>query len=76
MKALKIIEDVLDKNHPDLAQFYNNLALIYEDLKDYKSAVQYGEKAVAILQRVFPDGHPNLDKHKRNLERIRKRSKR
>lgn len=32
-----------------LATSYNNLALIYTDLKDYESAKTYGEKAVAIL---------------------------
>jgi hypothetical protein len=31
----------------------------------------YGEKAVAILQQVFPNGHPDLDLYKRNLEGIR-----
>jgi tetratricopeptide (TPR) repeat protein len=70
LKDVEISEEVLDKNHPYLATSYNNLALIYEDLKDYKSAVQYGENAVAILQKVFPDGHPDLDLYKSNLDGI------
>ncbi|MCP5109160.1 MAG: tetratricopeptide repeat protein, partial [bacterium] len=50
MKTTQIYEQVLDKNHPDLAQSYNNLALIYKAITDYESAETYGEKAVAILQ--------------------------
>jgi tetratricopeptide (TPR) repeat protein len=66
---------VLDKNHPDLATSYNNLALIYQDLKDYESAANFGEKAVTILQHLFPNGHPDLDLYKRNLEGIREKRK-
>jgi len=68
LKALNIREQVLDKNHPDLAQSYNNIAMIYKAVKDYEPAETYGEKAVAILQRLFPNGHPNLETAKRNLE--------
>lgn len=75
MRALKIREQVLDKNHPSLATSYNNLAMIYLDLKDYESACQYGEKALTLLQHLFPNGHPNLDAAKRNLERIKKSRK-
>jgi len=73
LKALNIREQVLDKNHPDLAQSYNNIAMIYKAVKDYEPAETYGEKAVAILQRLFPNGHPNLETAKRNLEGIWKR---
>jgi len=42
LKALNSREQVLDKNHPDLAQSYNNLAMIYVYLTDYESAETYG----------------------------------
>jgi tetratricopeptide (TPR) repeat protein len=72
LKALEIQEKVLDKNHPSLANSYNNLALIYLAMKDYESASKYCEKAVAIMEKAFPDGHPDLDVIKRNLEEIKK----
>jgi tetratricopeptide (TPR) repeat protein len=71
-KAVKIREAVLDKNHPDFAQSYNNLSLIYKAQGQLESACQYGEKAVAILLQLFPNGHPNLDTAKENLENIKK----
>ena len=71
LKTLHIREKVFERNHPELANSYNNLAVIYMDLKDYESAAVYCEKAVAILQLLFPDGHPDLDMAIRNLERIR-----
>jgi hypothetical protein len=71
VKDVKISEQVLDKNHPSLATSYNNLAMIYHAMTDYPQAIAYGEKAVGILQHLFPNGHPHLDKAKRNLERIK-----
>ncbi len=61
MKSLKIMEEILDPNHPDLATSYNNLATIYFEQKHYRQAHNYCKKAVEILQINFPDGHPNLD---------------
>jgi tetratricopeptide (TPR) repeat protein len=75
LKALGIREEVLNKNHPDLAQSYNNLAMIYLDMKKYRKALTFGEKAVTILQHLFPNGHPKLDKFKKNLELIKKKMK-
>jgi len=45
---------------------------IYFQMKDYASSLAYAEKAVAILQFNFPNGHPNLDVMTRNLENIKK----
>jgi hypothetical protein len=41
-------------------------------VNDYAAALAYAEKAVAILQQLFPNGHPNLDVMKQNLEEIKK----
>ena len=55
-----IRQAVLDKNHPALAQSYNNLAATYYDLKDYITATKYIDKAVVIFQNVLPETHPDL----------------
>jgi hypothetical protein len=41
-------------------------------MEDYGSAKRYAEQAVAILQHLFPNGHPNLDIMKRSLEEIKR----
>lgn len=75
LKDTKILEEVLEPNHPDSATSYNNLAVIYLDMKKYRKALPYAKKAVAILQHLFPNGHPNLDLFKENLELIKKKIK-
>jgi recombinational DNA repair protein (RecF pathway) len=35
------------------------------------SALAYAQKAVAILQKLFPNGHPKLDLYKKNLEGLK-----
>ena len=60
LKALAIREAVLDKQHPNLAQSYNNIGITYYELKDYKTAKIYIDKAVTIRQAVLPETHPNL----------------
>ena len=47
-KSLEIVELILDKNHPNLARNYNNIAHIYRDLKECKKAKEYMEKAKKI----------------------------
>ncbi|MGE5342497.1 MAG: tetratricopeptide repeat protein [Candidatus Omnitrophota bacterium] len=71
MKAIKIRESVLDSRHPSLATSYNNVSVIYRAMGQLDDALRFSEKAVAILQTLFPGGHPNLDKMKRNLEHIK-----
>lgn len=48
-KSIKIRENILDKNHPNLATDYNNIAYIYRDLKECKKAKEYMEKAKNIF---------------------------
>jgi hypothetical protein len=35
-----------------------------------KEAQDYARQAVAILEKLFPQGHPNLDAARRNLKSI------
>ncbi|MDQ1353039.1 MAG: hypothetical protein QG657_3345, partial [Acidobacteriota bacterium] len=55
-------------NHPSLATSYNNLSLIYQNIGQLDLAIEYQLKAVVIMQFNFPNGHPNLDVMKQNLE--------
>jgi tetratricopeptide (TPR) repeat protein len=70
LKALKIKEEVLDKNHPDLATSYNNLSLIYSDLGQPEKALEFQLKALKILEEVLDKNHPSLATSYNNLSGI------
>jgi len=36
-------------------------------MKDLGRALDYARRAVAILQKLFPNGHPDLDTARQNL---------
>ena len=49
-KDLTLTKEVLGEKHPDLAQSYNNISLIYMDLKVCNKAKKYIEKAINIFK--------------------------
>ena len=59
-KSIKIMEAVLEENHPSLATSYNNIASIYQDLGQYEKALEFQEKDIKILERVLEENHPSL----------------
>ncbi|MBT7141763.1 MAG: tetratricopeptide repeat protein [Bacteroidetes bacterium] len=59
-KAIKIWEEVLPANHPDLATSYNNVALTYGYLCDYNKSLEFGLKDIKICKEVLPANHPSL----------------
>ena len=61
----------LPPNHPDLASSYNNIGVVYENLKDYPKALSYYQKAQEIWQKSLPPGHPHIATVKRNIERLK-----
>ena len=59
-KSNIIFEKVLATHHPYLAISYNNIASTYYDIKDYKKAKYYFDKAVKICKIALPEDHPDL----------------
>ncbi|CAF0720457.1 unnamed protein product [Adineta steineri] len=59
-KALKIRQQSLPPNHPDLGDSYNNIGYVYKSMGDYPKALSYYEKAFAIRQESLPSNHPDL----------------
>ncbi len=53
LKGLKIEEEVLNKNHPQLASSYNNLSTIYHDMKNHASALAYAKKPWPFFNSTF-----------------------
>jgi len=52
LKNLFILEETLDKDHPEIANTYSNIALIYERQRDYDSALDWYNKALAIYEEL------------------------
>jgi tetratricopeptide (TPR) repeat protein len=72
LKALRISEGVLDKNHPHLAVSYNNMSLIYQDLGQPGKALEFQLKALKISEEVLDKNHPHLARSYNNLSLIYK----
>jgi tetratricopeptide (TPR) repeat protein len=60
MKALEIYQKSLPPNHPDLANSFNNIAMVYQKTKDYAKAVSFCEKGLEIRQKTLLPNHPDL----------------
>jgi tetratricopeptide (TPR) repeat protein len=69
-KAINILENVLDKNHPNLASSYNNLSMIYQDLGQLEPALEFQLKDVKISEQILDKNHPSLATSYNNLSLI------
>ena len=47
--------------HPDVATTLYNMAELYRQQGKYEEAEPLYKRALDILQRTFPNGHPNID---------------
>jgi tetratricopeptide (TPR) repeat protein len=72
-KALEIRQQSLPPNHPVLALSYNNIGLVYENMGEYSKARSFYERAVDIAHQSLPSNHPDLQKWRKNLDRIKKK---
>jgi tetratricopeptide (TPR) repeat protein len=70
-KFLAIKQQSLPPNHPDLAYYYNNIGLVYENIRDYSKARSFYKRAVEIAQQSLPPIHPHLQMYSRNLDSVK-----
>ncbi|MCC8076549.1 MAG: tetratricopeptide repeat protein [Clostridiales bacterium] len=68
--ALDIRLKVLGENHPDTANSYNDLGVVYVRQGKYDEAVELFLKAWKIWQEKLGPEHPHTQKAKNNLRRI------
>jgi tetratricopeptide (TPR) repeat protein len=59
-KQLHIDEIRLHPYHPNLANTYHNIALVYSEMGEYSKALSFNEKSLEIKQEVLPPNHPFL----------------
>ena len=56
-----------DKNHPELAENYNNIGALYADLKQYKKALNFYHKALYINKATWGTEDPAVAKNYSNI---------
>jgi hypothetical protein len=59
-RATVVGPQVLGKEHPSVAESYNNLALVTCDLRADAEALQYSEKCMNIARNFYPPDHPQV----------------
>ena len=58
-KALIINQKTLGENHPNTANFYMNIGLVYETKGEYSKALNYHEKSLTIKIKILGKEHPS-----------------
>ncbi len=71
-RAITIGEKTLGSEHPDLAVYLNDLALLYDTQSKYTEAEPLYQKAIAIDEKALGPEHPNLAIRLNNLASLYK----
>jgi tetratricopeptide (TPR) repeat protein len=72
-EALKIQQQSLAPNHPDLVSSYGNIGLVYYNMHEYSKARSFYECAVDIEQHSLPPNHPDMQTYRKNPDKIIKK---
>ena len=69
-KIREIREQVLEKEHPDIAATYNNIADVYQNQGNYTKALEWYYKALTVSEKMSGKEHPNTAKIYNNIAGI------
>jgi tetratricopeptide (TPR) repeat protein len=58
-KALIINEKVFGKEHPNIVNIYNNIAVVYQKQGMYPKALEWYDKALAVNEEILGKEHPD-----------------
>jgi tetratricopeptide (TPR) repeat protein len=61
-KATVYSEELFGLNHPNTAEAYNNIAVVYDEQGDYSQALEWCRKTLAISEKVLGSEHPATSK--------------
>ncbi len=62
-----ILGDSIISGHPDIASSLGALAFLYTTLGKYKISKDYFQRALTMLESIFPPEHPDVAKMKNNI---------
>ena len=60
LKAMKLWQEQLSADHPDLAALYSSLGHLYSEMGNPEEALHYNRKNICILEHLLPAKHPKL----------------
>ncbi|MEA1936503.1 MAG: tetratricopeptide repeat protein [Patescibacteria group bacterium] len=66
-KALEVYLKTTGENHPNTANTYNNLGIVYDSKSDYDKAIEYYKKALEIYLKTIGENHPDIANTYNNL---------
>ena len=66
-KALTIRKKISGEDHANVATSYNNLALVYYNLKEYNQAKELHQKALMIRKQIFVEDHKYAERIRSEL---------
>ncbi|MDN5067549.1 tetratricopeptide repeat protein [Aliarcobacter butzleri] len=69
-KILKLEEENLEKNHPNLASTYNNISTIYHEMEELEKALEYQKKAIDLKEAILKKNYPDLAISYNNISMI------
>jgi tetratricopeptide (TPR) repeat protein len=70
-KALEIQENVLQPQHPHLAETHYQLSIIFEQLNKIDDAFQHAKKAIDIARHAFSTSHdPEMIQYQEQYNKI------
>jgi tetratricopeptide (TPR) repeat protein len=72
-RALVLSENMLGKDHPDLAPSLTNLAGLYSKQGRYKEAEPLLQRALSILKEKLPARHPDLVRAQKNYDLLQRK---
>jgi tetratricopeptide (TPR) repeat protein len=74
-KSLKIRETVLPPEHPFIANIYNNMGTMYDDMGDDAEALKFYQKSLEMMRKTLPPAHPNLVLTENNICKLKSKMK-
>ena len=66
-EALKVAENTFDKNHLNVGQTLNILAVLYQSQSKYAEAELFYKRSLAIWEKALGPDHPNVATSLENL---------
>ena len=66
-EAVEVLRKLLGEKHPDYATSLNNLALLYQDMGDYKAALPLHKQALTITKEAVGEQHSSYAVSLNNL---------
>ena len=64
------MENIFGEDHADVATSYNNLASVYDRLREYIQAKELHEKALTIWKNIFGEDHADVATSYDNLASV------